>query len=240
MSGHSHFATIKHKKAAADAQRGKEFSKLAKEITIVARDGGGDPAANSNLRMVIEKARSINMPMVNVERAIKKGTGEEAGDQLEEIMVEAYGPGGIALLVSGITDNINRSMGEIKQALSKNQGKLVGEGAINWMFERKGVITIPTEGKDKDELELAVIEAGAEDINWLPDGFLEIYTKPTELAQVQKTLESQGLKSESASLDWVAKETVTVDEKDKEAALKLFEALDDEEPVQEIYSNLAD
>ena len=184
MSGHSHFATIKHKKAAADAQRGKEFSKLAKEITIVARDGGGDPAANSNLRMVIEKARSINMPMVNVERAIKKGTGEEAGDQLEEIMVEAYGPGGIALLVSGITDNINRSMGEIKQALSKNQGKLVGEGAINWMFERKGVITIPTEGKDKDELELAVIEAGAEDINWLPDGFLEIYTKPTELAQL--------------------------------------------------------
>jgi YebC/PmpR family DNA-binding regulatory protein len=182
MSGHSHWHSIKYKKGAADAKKGKVFSKISREITIAARESGGDPDFNPKLRMAVERARSFNMPADNIERAIKKGTGELEGEKLEEVLFEAYGPGGIALIIEGITDNKNRTLGEIKQILSQYNGKLVGEGGVRWMFERK------------------VKEPG--------------------------------------SLEWVAKQEIELSEKDKETAEKLFEALDENDAVQEIYSNL--
>lgn len=240
MSGHSHFSTIKHKKTIADAKRGKIFSKLAREVYIAAKEGDGDPNFNPRLRMVIEKARSVNMPADNIDRAIKKGTGELAGEKLEEVLFEAYGPAGIAVIIEGITDNKNRALSEIKRILTQNGGKLVTEGAIKWMFERKGIITLSiTNGQapiTKEELELKVIEAGAEDVYWHNE-VLDIYTKIEGLERVKKNLEERRVKIESVSLDWVAKEEIAVDEKTKEACQKLFEALDENEAVQEIYSN---
>ncbi len=239
MSGHSHAKTIKHQKEITDQKRGKLFSKLARMISVATKEKGGNPEINSALRMAIEKAREINMPQDNIERAIKRGTGELGGEaQLEEVIFEAYGPGGIAVIITGITDNKNRALGEIKQILSQNGGKLVGEGAVKWMFERKGVITIiisPT--TNKEDLELKVIEAGAEDIYWHDDA-LDVYTKTENLELVKKNLESQGIQIESANLDWVAKEELTTDEKTKNDCQKLFDALDESDSVQEIYSNL--
>lgn len=239
MSGHSHFSSIKHKKAITDARRSKEFSRLAKELTVAARDGGGDPDSNSRLRVVIEKARSINMPTDNTDRAIKRGTGEGLDIQLEEILWEAYGPGNIAILIEGITDNKNRSLGEIKQTLNAHQGKLVEGGGVRWLFERRGVITIAAgeeSSLSREDLELAAIEAGTEDTYW-HDEFLDIYTKPEELELVKGNL-PKDLSVESATLDWVPKDHIRVAENDTQAAEKLFEALDENEAVQEIYSNL--
>lgn len=240
MSGHSHFKSIKYKKGLADAKRGQAFSKLAREIAIAAKQGG-DPEFNAKLRLAIEKARDVRMPTENVERAINRGAGEVAGEKLEEVLFEAYGPGGIAIIVEGITDNKNRTLGEIKQILSQNGGKLVGEGAIKWMFERRGCLTLRItnqyEYTNREKLELLAIEAGAEDIYWHND-FLDIYTKIEDLEKVKRSLEEKGLKIESSSLDWVAKEMVELGENDKMACQKLFEALDENEAVQEIYSNL--
>lgn len=237
MSGHSHAKTVAHKKGAADAQRSKVFSKMAGEIAVAAKDGG-NPIGNSRLRMAIDRARSFNMPTANIERAIKRGTGEEKGAALEEVLFEGYGPGGIAVLVEGITDNKNRTLGEVKQAFEKNQGKLAGEGAVRWMFQRRGTITLAQGDKPKEELELLSIEAGAEDLYWREDNTLEVYTQPTLVEQVKRSLEEQGVAAESASLEWVPKERVVVSPQDKKAAEKLFEALDESEAVQEIYSNL--
>lgn len=247
MSGHSHFSSIKHKKEITDRKRGQIFSKLSRQISVATREGGGDPATNSKLRIVIEMAKRINMPSDNIERAIKRGAGELEGAKLEPITVEAYGPRNIAIIIEGITDNKNRALSEIKQILNQNQGKLVGEGSVRWLFEKKGVITLQiahcshaanqSESTDKEELEIKAIEAGAEDIYWHND-VLDIYTKVGDLDKVKKNLENQETKIESASLDWVAKEYVTIEEKGKEACQKLFEALDESEAVQEIYSNL--
>ncbi len=242
MSGHSHYKSIKYQKAIADAKRSQIFSKIAREISVAAREGGGNPEFNSKLRLAIEKAKSVNMPTENMERAIKRGIGELEGAKLEEVLFEAYGPGGIAIIIEGITDNKNRALGEIKQVLNQNGGNLVGEGAVRWMFERKGCITINFQFsifnfQSKENLEMAVIETGAEDIYW-HDDFLDVYTKPEELDKVKKNLEEKGVKIESASLDWVPKEMIQVDEKAKGACQKLFEALDENETVQEIYSNL--
>ena len=239
MSGHSHAKTVKSTKEAADAQRSKIFSKMAGEISIAAK-GGGDPAANPRLRMAMERARSVNMPTANIERAIKRGTGEEKGTALEEILFEGYGPGGIAVLVEGITDNKNRTLGEIKQAFEKNQGKLAGEGAVRWMFERRGAMSMPPSDKTKEELELLSIEAGAQDTYWREDGMLEVYTDPTEIEQVKKALAEKGILIVSAALQWIPKERISISEKDKEAAEKLFLALDESEAVQEIYANIKD
>ncbi len=241
MSGHSHFKSIKYQKAIADTKRGQVFSKLTREITVAAREGG-DPNLNSKLRLAIERAKSINMPSENIERAIKRGTGELAGERLEEVIFEAYGPGGIAIIIEGITDNKNRALGEIKQVLNRNGGKLVSEGAVKWMFERRGCLIIDyrlqiEDFKDRGKLELLVIEAGAQDIYW-HDDLLDVYTKIEDLEKIKKDLEEKGIKVESSSLDWVAKEEVSVDEKIKEVCQKLFEALDESETVQEIYSNL--
>ena len=243
MSGHSHAKTIKHQKDIADAKRSAAFSKMAKELEIAAK-GGGDPVFNSKLRMAIERAKGVNMPTDNIERAIKRGTGELEGAKLEEVSFEAYGPGNVAIVIDGITDNKNRTLGEIKQILNQNNGKLVGEGAIRWMFNRKGVLIVDLKSqnenfKNKENMELAVIEAGADDIYW-HDDMLDVYTKPEDLEKVRKNLEEKGVKTESVSLDWVPKENMKIDESTKEACQKLFEALDENDSVQEIYSNLED
>jgi len=240
MSGHSHWSTIKRKKGLADAKRGQMFSKMAKLITMAAREGGGSPDTNAPLRLAIEKAKSVNFPKENIERAIKRGTGELEGVHLEEILFEAYGPGGIALIIEGITDNKNRALGEVKQILAKHNGKLVKEGSVRWLFERKGVITVDWEKeelKNKEDLELKVIEAGAEDIHW-QENSLDIYTSLHKLEEVKENLEKRNIKIESASLDWVAKKIVEVNKKEQELAEKLFEALDESDSVQEIYSNI--
>jgi len=242
MSGHSHSKKIKREKAITDQKRGQMFSKMARVIWLAVKEGGINPETNSKLKIAIEKAKGFNLPRENIERAIKQATGGGQEANLEEVLYEAYGPGGIAIIVEGITDNKNRTLGEIKQILSQNNGKLVGEGAVRWLFEKRGVITVifdsqPSSIKSREELELAVIEAGAEDIRWYGDD-LEVYTTPDNLEKIKKTLEEKLVKIDSFSLDWVAKETVDSDEKQKEACQKLFEALDENEAVQEIYSNL--
>ncbi|MDP4007483.1 MAG: YebC/PmpR family DNA-binding transcriptional regulator [bacterium] len=239
MSGHSHAKTVKSTKDAADAQRSKIFSKMAGEIALSAK-GGGDPTANPRLRMAIERARSFNMPMANIERAIKRGTGEEKGAALQEVLFEGYGPGGIAVLVEGITDNINRTLGEVKQAFEKTQGKLAGEGAVRWMFERKGTLILSAGNKPKEDLELLCIEAGAEDLYWRNDGTLEVYTNPTATEQLKKALEERGVLVESISLEWIPKERVVVSEQDQAATERFFAALDESEAVQGIYTNTKD
>ncbi len=244
MSGHSHAKTIKRVKDAHDAQRGRTFSKLARMISVAVREGA-NPGTNSKLRQALEEARNFNMPKDNVERAIKRGTGEIGGKKLESVNYEAFGPSEIAIIIEGITDNKNRTLSEIKQILQKYGGKLAGEGSVKWLFERKGVITLRITNeyeytnKNKEELELKAIESGAEDIYWhKTENILDVHTKPEELDRIKKNLEEKGLKIESATLDWVAKEQIEVGEKDKESIDKLFEELDESEAVQEIYSNL--
>lgn len=237
MSGHSHWSSIKHKKGAEDAKRSKIFSKASRVISVAARDKGGDPEANAKLKIAIEQAKTVNMPKENIERAIKRGTGELEGEKLEFFAFEALGPSGIVIIIEGITDNKNRTLGDLKQILNLHNGKLANEGSVKWMFDRKGVILIPNSQFPipKDEVELFIIETGAEDIKWRND-FLEITTKPEELDKVKKNLEDKKFIIESASLDWVAKEEIEV--ANKENLEKLFEALDDNDAVQNIYSNL--
>jgi YebC/PmpR family DNA-binding regulatory protein len=239
MSGHSHAKTIMATKMANDAKKGKIYSKYGRLITIAVKDGGGsgDPVKNSKLKTIIEQAKNANMPKENIERAIKKGTGELAGEALEEVSFEGFGPGGISIIIEGITDNKNRTLGEIKSALGQNNGKLAGEGAVRWMFDRKGAIIILPEGKTKEELELLAIEAGADDVFW-NENSLDIYTKPEDLEKVKKYLEEKQIKIDSASLNWVVKEEVSISDKEKEQAQQLFEALDENDSVNDIYSNL--
>ncbi len=239
MSGHSHAKTVKRVKDAEDKKRGKAFSKIARVIIWTAKEGGSDPSSNYKLKMAIDQARQANMPKENIERAIKKGAGELAGEKLEQFVFEAYGPGKTAIIIEGITDNKNRSLSEIKQILNQYQGKLAGAGSVKWLFERKGTITVNNEQGtiNKEELELKAIEEGAEDIYWHED-LLFVYTKPEELEKVKRNLEEKGIKIESSSLDWVAKETIENEEKEKESCEKLFEALDENDAVQDIYSNL--
>lgn len=242
MSGHSHYKTVKRVKDAHDAQRGKVFSKLARMISVAAKEGA-DLSTNSRLKQALEEAKVFNLPKENIERAIQRGTGEGEEAKLEEVTHEAYGPGGIALIIEGITDNKNRTLAELRQILQKYGGKLAEAGSVKWMFERKGAITInpndQTLTTKKEDLELKVIEAGAEDIYWhKTEDVLDVYTKPAELAKVKKTLEDQGLKISSATLDWVAKEQIGVSDKDRENCQKLFEDLGESEAVQDIYSNL--
>ncbi|MBI1866608.1 MAG: YebC/PmpR family DNA-binding transcriptional regulator [Candidatus Staskawiczbacteria bacterium] len=237
MSGHSHFKTIKAQKEVADAKRGKIFSKIGRLITIAVKESGGDPITNSKLRLIIDQAKKFNMPKENIERSIKKGTGELVGEKLEEVSFEGFGPGGISLIIKGITDNKNRTIGEIKTILNQNGGKLAGEGAVRWMFDRKGVITINCEAGMKEESELLAIEIGAQDVFW-HDNLLDIYTNPENLEKIKKGLEEKQIKVESASLDWIAKEEIEVSNKEKEASQKLFEALDESDDVNDVYSNL--
>ncbi len=235
MSGHSHWSSIKHQKGREDAKRSKAFSKISRLISVAAREGGGDPEKNPKLRQALDKAKDFNMPKDNIERAVKRGTGEIEGGRLENVTYEAYGPGGIAVIIEGITDNKNRTLEEIKQILNQNKGKLADEGSVRWLFERKGVITIDPQEKDKEEIELSAIDSGAEDI-YAVDNLIDIYTKPDELDKVKTNLEGKEIKIKSASLDWVPKEEIETEK--KEACQKLFEQLDENDSVQDIYSNL--
>ena len=248
MSGHSHARTIKHQKELTDQKRGQVFSKMARVISLAVKEGGQNPETNNKLKVAMEQAKQFNMPRGNIERAIKQVTDKGEGANLIEVVFEAYGPGGVAIIIEGITDNKNRTLGEIKQTLSQHQGKLVAEGAIKWMFERRGTIMVDIKNRleqtaknlpniKNEELELKAIESGAEDYYWRND-YLEIYTKAENLEKVKQGLKDKKIKIESASLDWIAKERVAVGEKEKELCQKLFEALDENEAVQEIYSNI--
>jgi len=216
---------------------------MARVISVAVKEGGPNPETNAKLRVAVEEAKKNNMPKENVERAIKQAAGGAEGTNLEEVIFEAYGPGGIAIIVEGITDNKNRTLGEIKQIINQNGGKLVGEGGVKWMFERKGCLTLRITNldelriKNKEELEMLAIEAGASDIYW-HDETLDVYTNTGELDKVKKNLEEKGIKTESVSLDWVPKEEISLNAKTKESCQKLFEALDENDAVQEIYSNL--
>lgn len=242
MSGHSHARTVRKTKEANAKKRSQIFSKIARLISVAVREGGSNPETNAKLRFAIETARGYNFPKENIENVIKKALGEGEREKLEEVVYEAYGPGGVAIIIEGITDNRNRALTEIRQILNRYQGKLVEEGAIRWMFERKGCVTINLKSqasnfKVKEELELLAIEAGAEDFYWQND-YLDIYTNIEDLEKVKNFLEEKGLVIESVSLDWKPKEMIEVAEKEKEACSRLFEALDESDTVQEIYSNL--
>ncbi len=239
MSGHSHWKTIKIKKGAADIKRSQAFSKIARQITIAARDNGPDPMSNSKLRITIEQARELNMPTDNIERAIRRGIGEtQEGAKLEEILLEALGPGGAAILIEGITDNKNRALSEIKRILTQHQGKLANEGSLRWMFERKGIVSVNAENSSasKEELELTAIEDGAEDFKWRGDT-LDIYTKPEDVEKLKKSLGEGQIKIQSSGLTWAAKEEIDTEPETQARLEKLFEDLDGNEDVQEIYSN---
>ncbi len=237
MSGHSHFSSIKHKKGITDAKRGKTFSKLAKVISIAAKDGS-DPEKNSKLRQALEEARGFNMPKENIERAIKRGSGEMEGEKLEEIVYEAFGPSGIAVIIEGITDNKNRTLSEIKKTLQKYNGKLAESGSVKWLFERRGLITIRT-NNNKEDLELKAIELGAEDIDSSQEeDILNIYTAPEKLEEIKEGFEEKNIKVESSLLIWAPKEDIELSEKDMKSCENFFEELNENESVQDIYSNL--
>lgn len=231
MSGHSHFSTIKHGKAINDAKRSKIFSKMSLLITMAAKNGS-DPSMNASLRMAIDKAKKENMPKDNIEKAIKRGAGELEGSTLEEFTFEAYGPEKSAIIITGITTNRNRSLNEIKIILNNNNGKLANEGSVKWQFEEKGVIIIKPDNKEKAELK--IIESGAEDFSEQSE-LIEIYTKPEDLETVKNNIEKD-FTIENTNLGWVAKEEISV--KDISKIDKLLSALDDNDDVQEVYTNI--
>ncbi len=237
MSGHSHWATVKHKKGLEDAKRGKIFSKLNREVSVAVREGGPNPDHNTKLRMLIEKARQYNMPKDNIERIIKKISGGEEAEILESFLFEMIGPGEAAILIEGITDNKNRTLGELKRITTKFDAKLVGEGALKWQFSKKGMIEIEADLTKKEELEMTAIEAGADDIEF-GENSMTIYTTPENIDTVRKALEAGGLKVKSFSIVWVANEEKTITPEQQASLEKLFEALDDNDDVQELYTNV--
>jgi len=236
MSGHSKWATIKRKKGAADAKRGKIFTKLIKEITISARQGGGDPNGNPRLRLAIDNAKAANMPADNIERAIKKATGELEGVSFTELMYEGYGPGGIAILVEVATDNKNRTVAEVRHIFSKIGGSMGESGSVAWMFERKGIISVKRNDKTEDDVMEIVLEAGAEDMQ-TEDDFFGVTTSLETFETVRKALIEKELEVENASLEWIAQNTIAVAGEDAEKIVKLIETLEDNEDVQNVFSN---
>jgi len=238
MSGHSKWATIKRKKAAVDAKRGKTFTKYIKEITIAARMGGGDPEANPRLRTAVAGAKSVNMPADNIDRAIKKGTGELPGVSYEEATYEGYGPGGIAILIDCLTDNRNRTTGEIRHILTKLGGRMADAGAVQWMFHAKGSIAVTKRAVEEDTLLGLALDAGAEDVSLDDPEVFEITTTPHDFEAVKKAIEGKGIPIASAEIGKVAQSTISLAEKDAEQALKLMEALEEHDDVQRVSSNL--
>jgi YebC/PmpR family DNA-binding regulatory protein len=236
MSGHSKWSTIKHKKGAADAKRGKIFTRIIREIAIAAKMGGGDPNGNPRLRTAILAAKDANMPKDNIEKAIKKGTGELEGQSYEDFMFEGYGAAGVAIIVEGSTDNRNRTMPEIRHLFSKYNGNMGETGCVAWMFETKGIILIAAEDQDEDEIMECALEAGAEDME-ADDGYFQIKTPPEDLMSVRETMEAKGIKIESASLQRIPNATIRVEGKDAEKVLKLTSALEDHDDVSNVYAN---
>jgi YebC/PmpR family DNA-binding regulatory protein len=236
MSGHSKWATIKRAKGANDAKRGALFTKLSREIIIAAKQGGPDPSSNFKLRLAIQKAKANNVPNDNIERAITKAAGAGADENLEEVVYEGYGPGGSAILVSTLTDNKNRTVSEVRHQFTRAGGNLGEAGSVAWQFDAKGLISILLDGADADEVALAAIDAGAEDVDIDHDA-VEVRTDPSSLEPVRKALESGGFTIEHADFAMVPKTTIELDDKAAHQAMRLIEGLEDLEDVQRVYSN---
>jgi YebC/PmpR family DNA-binding regulatory protein len=238
LSGHSKWSSIKHKKGAADAKRGKLFSKLTRAIIVAAREGGPDPAGNLALQNAVEKARSYSMPKDNIDRAIAKGSGADSDtSQFETVVYEGYGPCGVAVIVESLTDNRNRTAAEVRHTFAKNDGNLGTSGAVLWLFERRGVVLVDASGADEDELTLAAAEGGAEDVV-LDGSTFQVTSAPEDLAAVRGAVDAAGFTVESAELTMVAKTTVEVaDESDAKKILRLIDELEDNDDVQEVFAN---
>jgi YebC/PmpR family DNA-binding regulatory protein len=239
MSGHSKWSTIKRQKGANDARRGALFTKVSREISVAARQGGPDPEANYRLRLAVEKARRppINMPADNIKRAIERATGSGDVEQFEEIVYEGYGPGGVAVLVEAQTDNRNRTAAEVRSIFTKAGGQLAGSGAVAWQFEPRGLIAVPKAGIDADEVALAAIDAGAADVDTDGVETIEIYTEPADLEAVRRALEAAGVAVESAESAMVARQTVELDSSRARQALRLVEQLEDLDDVSRVSAN---
>lgn len=241
MSGHSKWKKTKYRKGVTDAARGKVFTKITKLITVAARDGGGDPDKNFKLRLVIDRARSINMPAANIDRAIKRGTGEEKGDLVKEEVFEGHGPEGVAVIVKALTDNRNRTLSELRNIFERQGGRLGESGSVMWMFDTKGTLRIPLpDGETRDDVELIAIDKGAEDIKE-DDGELLITAPPKNLQQIKEAFDQEKIKINDTALDLIPKESSVVSGSEvRDKNKKLFEMLDESDDVDEIYSNLID
>jgi YebC/PmpR family DNA-binding regulatory protein len=238
VSGHSKWSSIKHKKGAADAKRGKLFSKLSRAIIVAAKEGGGDPSGNLSLQNAIEKAKSYSMPKDNIDRAIAKGSGADAdASSFETVVYEGYGPSGVAVIVEALTDNRNRTASDVRHTFAKNDGNLGGSGAVSWLFERRGVVLVPADGTDEDELTLAAAEGGADDV--VRDGSsYQVLSAPENLAAVREAIEAAGFAIDSAELTMLPKTTVEVgNEGDAKKVLRLMDELEDNDDVQDVYAN---
>jgi len=236
MSGHSKWASIKHKKGAADARRGKLFTRIIKELTVAARDGGGDPAMNPRLRTVIADAKAANMPAENIKRAIRRGTGEEPGVSYEEVTYEAYGPGGAALLIQCLTDNTNRAVGEVRHLLSKHNGNLGTTNSVAWMFEKRGYIIVEQSSADEETLMTAAIDAGADDFKEDGDNW-EIISTPEAFDQVREAVTNAGVQPASAEIAMLPQNLVKLEGKQAQQMIKLMDVLEDHDDVQHVWSN---
>jgi len=238
MSGHSKWSTIKRKKAATDQKRGNLFTKLVKEITIAAKIGGGDPEANPRLRLAVDNAKSNSMPAENIKRAIQRGTGELEGVSYDEITYEGYGPGGIAILIDAATDNRNRTVAEIRHIMSRNGGSLGESGSVSWSFQRKGSVSVPKSAKSEDELMDLLIDAGLEDLKTDDDEYYTILCDIKDLESVKNALEEISIAFEDAKIDMIPDNTIELDGEEALKAMKLIEALEDNDDVQTVFSNL--
>ncbi len=235
MSGHNKWSTIKHKKGAADAKKSKLFTKILKEVTIAARMGGGDPSGNPRLRTAVDKARVANVPKDNMERAIKKGTGELDGVTYEEVMYEGYGPGGGALIIEALTDNINRTVAEIRHMLGKHNGNLGKSGTVSWKFDRKGIIELDKSVMDEDAFMELVLELGAEDLKTDDDTNYVVETSVADLFTITEALKEKGFQVETSEIQMIPKTTTKLTGRDAEVAWKLYELLDDHDDVQNVW-----
>jgi YebC/PmpR family DNA-binding regulatory protein len=236
MSGHSKWATIKHKKGAADAKRGRVFTKLIKEITMAARLGGGDPAGNPRLRKAVDDAKAVNMPADNIKRGIQRGTGELPGVSYEEVSYEGYGPGGVAVLIDAMTDNKNRTLPEIRTIFAKNGGNLGESGSVRFLFQKRGYLTIEKDKATEDQVMEAAIEAGAEDVTSTGDVH-EIFCAPDGLPAVKSALESKGLPLAVAEIDMIPTTEVALDQRRADQMMRLMDALEDHDDVQHVWAN---
>ena len=236
MSGHSKWHTIKHKKGATDAKRGKIFTRIIKELTVAARDGGGDPEMNPRLRTVLADAKANNMPRENIDRAIRRGTGEEPGVTYDEITYEGYGPGGVALMIETLTDNKNRTVGEIRHLLGKYAGNLAAENSVAWMFSRKGQILVEKGKIDEDKLLSVVLDAGADDMND-DEGDWEVVCAPEHFEVVRDAVQALGVEPESAAIAMVPQSYIKLEGREAQQMLKLMEAIEDHDDVQHVWAN---
>ena len=237
MSGHSKWSTIKHKKAATDAKRGKLFTRLAREIAVAAREGGSSLDTNFNLRLAVDRAKSANMPKDNIERAVKRGTGELKGEELLELMYEGYAPHGVALLVKALTDNKNRTIAELRSVLNRQGGAMADAGAVSWQFDRQGYIGITPDGADEETIFEVAVEAGAADVVF-SDDLVEVYAAPEDFQAVRQALEDAGVPFETAELSMIPKTTMQLEERATLQVMGLIEALEELDDIQQVYSNL--